>query len=59
MPENLDKYLKNQIIAQKWFDGSFYFKTKSDSVSKSYKLNINNLRIIEENFQKIIKVLIL
>ena len=52
MPENLDKYLKNQIIAQKWFDGSFYFKTKSDSVSKSYKLNINNLRIIEEKFPK-------
>ena len=52
LPENLDKFLKNQIIAQKWFDGSFYFKTKSDSISKSYKLNINNLSIIEEKFPK-------
>lgn len=52
MPENLDKFLKKQITAQKWFDGSFYFKTKSDSISKSYKLNINNLSIIEEKFPK-------
>ena len=48
LPQNLNKYVKNNLISQKWVDNNLYFNVKSDNTIKSYKIDAETLEIIEE-----------
>ena len=48
LPQNLNKYVKNNLTSQKWIDNNLYFNVKSDNTIKSYKIDAENLEIIEE-----------
>ena len=48
LPQNLNKYVKNNLTSQKWIDNNLYFNVKSDNTIKSYKINAESLEIIEE-----------
>ena len=48
MPQNLNKYVKNNLTSQKWIDNNLYFNVKSDNTIKSYKIDAESLEIIEE-----------
>ena len=48
LPQNLNKYVKNNLTSQKWIDNNLYFKVKSDNTIKSYKIDAETLEIIEE-----------
>jgi len=52
LPQNLDKFLGKKIISQKWNDKSFFFKTKSDTIFKSFKIDVNDLKVVEEKYPK-------
>ena len=34
LPHNLDKFVDNKIISQKWIGETFYFKVKNDTIFK-------------------------
>ena len=48
LPQNLNKYVKNNLTSQKWIDNNLYFNVKSDNTIKSYKIDAESLEIIEE-----------
>ena len=48
LPQNLNKYVKNNLTSQKWVDNNLYFNVKSDNTIKSYKIDAETLEIIEE-----------
>ena len=48
LPQNLNKYVKNNLTSQKWIDNNLYFNVKSDNTIKSYKIDAETLEIIEE-----------
>ena len=48
LPQNLNKYVKNNLTSQKWIDNNLYFNVKSDNTIKSYKIDTETLEIIEE-----------
>ena len=48
LPQNLNKYVKNNLTSQKWIDNYLYFNVKSDNTIKSYKIDAESLEIIEE-----------
>ena len=48
LPQNLNKYVKNNLTTQKWIDNNLYFNVKSDNTIKSYKIDAETLEIIEE-----------
>ena len=48
LPQNLNKYVKNNLTTQKWIDNNLYFNVKSDNTIKSYKIDAESLEIIEE-----------
>ena len=48
LPQNLNKYVKNNLTSQKWIDNNLYFNVKSDNTIKSYKIDPESLEIIEE-----------
>ena len=48
LPQNLNKYVKNNLTSQKWVDNNLYFNVKSDNTIKSYKIDTETLEIIEE-----------
>ena len=48
LPQNLNKYVKNNLTSQKWIDNYLYFNVKSDNTIKSYKIDPESLEIIEE-----------
>ena len=48
LPQYLNKYVKNNLTSQKWINNNLYFNVKSDNTIKSYKINSENLDIIEE-----------
>ena len=52
LPQNLDKFLGKKIISQKWNDKSFFFKTKRDTIFKSFKIDVNDLKVVEEKYPK-------
>mgnify|MGYP005678115235 CR=1 FL=1 len=47
LPQNLDKFLGKKIISQKWNDKSFFFKTKSDTIFKSFKFYLIYLNVFD------------
>ena len=50
LPHNLDKFVENKIISQEWIGETFYFKVKNDTIFKSFKIEINDLEIVEESY---------
>ena len=48
LPQNLNKYVKNNLTSQKWIDNNLYFNVKSDNTIKSYKIDAESLEIVEE-----------
>ena len=47
LPKNLNKYVTNTIISQNWDNNVLYYKTKNDTVFKSFLINVNDLEIKE------------
>ena len=47
LPQNLNKYVTNTIISQNWDNNVLYYKTKNDTVFKSFLINVNDLEIKE------------
>ena len=50
LPQNLNKFVNNTIISQKWDNNVFYFKTKNDTIFKSLSIDVNELDIKEVEF---------
>ena len=50
LPQNLNKFVTNTIISQKWDNDVLYFKTKNDTIFKSLSIDINELDIKEVEF---------
>ena len=50
LSQNMNKYVKNNIISQKWENDNLHFRLKSDTIFKSYKINLTNLELIEEEY---------
>ena len=47
LPQNLNKFVTNNIISQKWDNNVLYFKTKNDTIFKSFLIDTNELEIKE------------
>ena len=47
LPQNLNKYVANTIISQNWDNNVLYYKTKNDTIFKSFLINVNDLEIKE------------
>ena len=47
LPQNLNKFVTNTIISQNWDNNVLYYKTKNDTVFKSFFINVNDLEIKE------------
>ena len=47
LPQNLNKFVTNNIISQKWDNNVLYFKTKNDTIFKSFLIDTNKLEIKE------------
>ena len=47
LPQNLNKFVTNTIISQNWDNNVLYYKTKNDTVFKSFLINVNDLEIKE------------
>ena len=50
LPQNLNKFVTNNIVSQKWDNDVLYFKTKNDTVFKSLSIDVNQLEIKESEF---------
>ena len=50
LSQNMNKYLKNNLISQKWENDNLHFRLKSDTIFKSYKINLTNLELTEEEY---------
>ena len=50
LPQNLNKFVTNTIISQKWDNDVLYFKTKNDTIFKSLSIDANELDIKEVEF---------
>ena len=50
LSQNMNKYVKNNLISQKWENDNLHFRLKSDTIFKSYKINLTNLELIEEEY---------
>ena len=47
LPQNLNKFVTNTIISQNWDNNILYYKTKNDTVFKSFLIDTNELEIKE------------
>ena len=47
LPQNLNKFITNTIISQNWNNNVLYYKTKNDTVFKSFLIDTNELEIKE------------
>ena len=47
LPQNLNKFVANNLISQKWENDVLYYRTKNDTVFKSFLIDVNNLEIKE------------
>ena len=47
LPQNLNKFVTNTIISQNWDNNVLYYKTKNDTVFKSFLIDTNELEIKE------------
>jgi dipeptidyl aminopeptidase/acylaminoacyl peptidase len=47
LPQNLNKFVTNTIISQNWDNNVLNYKTKNDTVFKSFLINVNDLEIKE------------
>ena len=51
LPLNLNKFVTNTIISQNWDNNVLYYKTKNDTVFKSFLIDVNDLEIKEGELQ--------
>ena len=51
LPQNLNKFVTNTIISQNWDNNVLYYKTKNDTVFKSFLIDVNDLEIKEGELQ--------
>ena len=47
LPQNLNKFVANNLISQEWKNDVLYYRTKNDTVFKSFLIDVNNLEIKE------------
>ena len=47
LPQNLNKFINNTIISQNWDNNVLYYKTKNDTIFKSFLIDANELEIKE------------
>ena len=45
LPQNLNKFVTNTLISQKWNNDILHYRTKTDTVFKSFLIDVNNLEI--------------
>ena len=50
LSQHMNKYVKNNLISQKWKNDNLYFRLKSDTIFKSFKINLTNLELTQEAF---------
>ena len=50
LSQHMNKYVKNNLISQKWKNNNLYFRLKSDTIFKSFKINLTNLELTQEAF---------
>ena len=43
LSQNMNKYVKNNLISQKWENDNLHFRLKSDTIFKSYKIKTRDI----------------
>ena len=51
LPQNLNKFVTNTLISQKWNNDILHYRTKTDTI-KSFLINVNTLEISEGVYPK-------
>ena len=51
LPQNLNKFVTNTLISQKWNNDILHYRTKNDTI-KSFLINVNTLEISEGVYPK-------